>query len=148
MTHVRGHIVIDRPVEQVFDLVADERNEPSYNPAMTHVEKLTQGPIGTGTRYRATVSSMGRPVDMLIETTTYERPTVLASTTTMAWASIRGTLTFEADAGLTRLSWDWDVAPTGPSRMLGPLVGLVGRRQEGRIWAGLKHRLETTADED
>jgi hypothetical protein len=32
-----------------FDLVADERNEPRYNPRMWRAEKITEGPIGVGT---------------------------------------------------------------------------------------------------
>jgi hypothetical protein len=31
MVRVEGEIVINRPVEEVFDFVADERNEPRYN---------------------------------------------------------------------------------------------------------------------
>ena len=38
MVHIKGQIVIDRPVEEVFDFVADERNEPRYNPRMRRVE--------------------------------------------------------------------------------------------------------------
>ena len=34
MARVEGEIVINRPVEEVFDFVADERNEPRYNPRM------------------------------------------------------------------------------------------------------------------
>jgi hypothetical protein len=30
---VSGEILINRPVEQVFDFVADQRNEPIYKPA-------------------------------------------------------------------------------------------------------------------
>lgn len=32
MIHIEGEIVINRPPEEVFDVVADERNEPKYNP--------------------------------------------------------------------------------------------------------------------
>jgi len=35
MAHITGHVRIPAPVEQVFDTVADTRNEPSFNPAMT-----------------------------------------------------------------------------------------------------------------
>jgi hypothetical protein len=45
MTRVTGEITITRPVQEVFDVVADERNEPEYNPAMLRVEKLTDGPV-------------------------------------------------------------------------------------------------------
>jgi hypothetical protein len=57
MAHITGHIRIAAPVGQVFDMVADSRNEPSFNPAMTGVELLTAPPIGLGTRFR---SRMGR----------------------------------------------------------------------------------------
>jgi hypothetical protein len=48
MAKVEGEILIGRPVEDVFDFVADSRNEPSFNRAMTGVELLTPLPIGRG----------------------------------------------------------------------------------------------------
>jgi hypothetical protein len=86
-------------------------------------------------------------MEMLLETTVYERPARLASTTSMAGARISGTLTFEPDAGSTRMSWDWDVAPQGVMWLLSPVVGWVGRRQEAAIWAGLKRHLESAPRE-
>lgn len=41
MARVEGEIVIRRPVDEVFDFVADERNEPRYNPKMRGVELVT-----------------------------------------------------------------------------------------------------------
>ena len=55
MSHIRGEVLIRRPVEEVFDLVADERNEPTYNPNMVTAVMITDGPIGVGTRFSATV---------------------------------------------------------------------------------------------
>jgi hypothetical protein len=46
MANISGEILINRPVEQVFDFVADQRNEPIYNPRMLRSEKITEGPIG------------------------------------------------------------------------------------------------------
>ena len=57
MSQISGELVIGRPIEEVFDFVADERNEPLYNSRMMTVEKLTDGPIGTGTRFLATTKS-------------------------------------------------------------------------------------------
>jgi hypothetical protein len=42
MTSIRGQIVINRPVSEVFDVLADARNEPSYNRRMLRVEKTSQ----------------------------------------------------------------------------------------------------------
>ena len=43
MGRISGEILIKRQVEQVFDYVADQRNEPIYNPQMLHSEKITDG---------------------------------------------------------------------------------------------------------
>lgn len=74
MSRVRGSLDIARPVEVVFDVVADQRNEPSYNPAMTAAAKVTDGPIGVGARFEATVVSRGTPRPVTIEYTSFERP--------------------------------------------------------------------------
>jgi hypothetical protein len=71
---ISGEILINQSVELVFDYVADQRNEPVYNPRMLHSEKITDGPIGVGTRFRATAQSGRREIEMLIEVTEYQRP--------------------------------------------------------------------------
>jgi len=139
---IEGEIDIDRPVEEVFDLVADERNEPRYNPRMRRAEKITEGPIGVGTRYRAETVSMGRAAPMVIEVTDYDRPRLLASMTHLSSMEIRYTLTFEAAPEGTRMRWSGDLEPRGILKLMGPLVALMGRRQERRIWTALKHFLE------
>ncbi|MGZ3639444.1 MAG: SRPBCC family protein, partial [Ktedonobacterales bacterium] len=66
MAHVEGQIIIHRPVDEVFDFVADERNEPRFNPQMRWAEQTSAGPIGVGTTFRAEITSQGRPVVMTI----------------------------------------------------------------------------------
>jgi uncharacterized protein YndB with AHSA1/START domain len=142
MVRIEGEIVIRRPVEEVFDVVADERNEPRYNPRMHRVEKIAEGPIGVGTRYRAETASMGRAVSMVIEVTEYERARRLASTTHMSSMDIWYTLTFEPVLEGTQMRWSAELTPRGILRVMSPLVAFMGRRQEQRIWTGLKHVLE------
>ena len=82
---VEGDIIINRPIEEVFDFCADERNEPRYNPQMAHVEQTSSGPIGLGSQFRAEMRTMGRMVAMTIEWTAYERPSRLASSDPPLW---------------------------------------------------------------
>jgi uncharacterized protein YndB with AHSA1/START domain len=144
MARIEGEIIIDRPVDVVFDYVADQSNEPQYNPQMVRAEKITAGPLGKGTQFRSAVASMGRTAEMLIECTSYDRPRLLASTTTMQQADISYTLTFEPAAGGTRMRWSGQVRPEGAFRLLGPVITSMGIRQERRIWASLKRHLEAT----
>jgi uncharacterized protein YndB with AHSA1/START domain len=142
MAALMGEITIDRPVEEVFDAVADERNEPRYNPAMISSEKLTEGPIGRGTRFSAVHNSGRGTQEMIVEVTEYDRPRRVASSTTMPWANIDGVLELEPVASGTRMRWNWHVHPKGVHRLLGPVVGVMGRRSEQACWQGLKRYLE------
>jgi carbon monoxide dehydrogenase subunit G len=141
VAHICGHVRIAVPVERVFDTVADSRNEPSFNPAMTGVELLTPLPIGLGTRFRARMGRAG--MQMLVELTEFDRPHRLGSRTTSSMMETSGALTFAADGEGTVMSWDWQVRPKGWLRLLGPLSGPFGSRMERRIWTRLKYKLET-----
>jgi hypothetical protein len=145
MARIAGEIVIGRPVDAVFDYVADQRNEPRYNPQMVRAEKITAGPVGKGTRFRSAVASKGRTAEMLIECTGYDRPALFATTTTMEQADISYTLTFEPAAAGTRMRWSGRVRPKGALRLLGPVIIRMGRRQEQRIWASLKKQMEAAS---
>lgn len=67
MAEIEGEILIGRPVEDVFDFVADQRNEPQYNPRMVRAAKITDGPVGKGTVFRSATKSLGRTAEMSIE---------------------------------------------------------------------------------
>ena len=143
MALVEGSVVIDRPVEEVFDFVADGRHEPQYHPQMRRVDKLTEGPVRAGTRYRAELTGRGRPVTMTTEFVGVERPKRIDETSSWwhGWTS-SGHLSFEPVPDGTLLSWSWEVRPKGVMRMMGPLVASLGGRQERRIWTALKGLLE------
>ncbi len=68
---VEAEVDVKRPPEEVFDYCSDHSNEPEWNPMMKRIEKLTDGPVGVGTRYAAEFVK-GPP--MVMEYTRYERP--------------------------------------------------------------------------
>jgi uncharacterized membrane protein len=145
MVRIEGEILINRPAEEVFDFVADERNEPRYNPKMRRAELISDGPIAAGTRFRAETTSMGRTVQMVIEFTGFERPRRIQETVHMSSMDLQGAVTFDPVPEATRMRWSWDVQPRGILKLMRPLVARMGRRQEQRIWTGLKHLLEGQA---
>jgi uncharacterized protein YndB with AHSA1/START domain len=142
MARVEGQITIRRPVGAVFDYVADPTNEPQYNANMVRAAKISAGPIGKGSRFCSAVGPAGHTVDMVTEFTAYDRPSRLASTTTLKWADIDYELVFEPTITGTRMRWSGRVRPKGALRLLGPLIGWLGSRQEQRIWQNMKNHLE------
>jgi uncharacterized protein YndB with AHSA1/START domain len=146
---VEGEIVIRRPVEVVFDYVADERHEPNFNTRMSRVELLTPEPIGLGSRFEVEMTMMRRVFDMTVEFTAFERPRLLGSTSRSLPRGGKGrplvtagSLTFDAVSEGTRMRWSWRVETPGAIRLLAPLVAGMGRRQEQRVWSSLKRLLE------
>lgn len=136
-------MLIDRPMAEVFDFVANEENEPQYNPQMRFAEKITQGPLGVGTSFRAEMRGRGRVVPMKIGFTEYDRPRRLAQRVQMKSMDLAGGLTFEPVGGGMRMRWSWNLEPHGLLRLMGPVVAIMGRRQERRIWTSLKQLLES-----
>jgi carbon monoxide dehydrogenase subunit G len=143
MARIEGEIIIHRPVEEVFAFVADERNEPRYNPRMVSAELTSGEPIGLGSRFRAELKTGRRTMPMMIEFTGFDRPRRLASATHSSMMDTVGALTFEPTSEGTRMRWSWDVQPRGMLRVMPAIVGMIGRRQELSIWGNLKRLLES-----
>lgn len=142
MAHVEGEIIIKRSTEEVFDFVADERNEPLYNREMVRSELISEEPIGRDSRFWAELSMRGRPVEMTIKFTTFDRPRLLGSSSQLSNMRIEGVLTFESVPEGTRMHWSWNLHPKGFLKLMEPMIAWTGRRQEKTIWTGLKRYLE------
>lgn len=142
MTHIAGDVVIDAPVDEVFDLVADERNEPRYNPRIARAEKVTQGPVGSGARFVVQPRGLGARGEMTVEILGYDRPRRLENVVRSSYLQVAGSLSFEEVGGGTRLRWDWDMRLLGPMRVLSPVLALIGPRWEHRNWVALKEYME------
>lgn len=142
MARIDGEMVIAAPVEQVFDMVADERNEPLYNPRIVQAQKTSQGPVGRGTRFTAQPKGMGARGAMTIEVVEYDRPRRLVTSIRSSYMDADGTLTFAPVEGGTRMRWSWDMRLQSALRVLSPLLRAIGPRWEYRNWAGLKQFME------
>lgn len=140
---VQGDILIERPIEEVFDFVADERNEPKYNAQMTQADKVTPGSIGVGTKFHSFMTGVGGTAEMTVEFIEFIRPKRIVETTHLSTMDINGALYFEPVAEGTRMTWVWDLRPRGFLKFLGPIVGRIGDRQERTIWSGLKRLMES-----
>lgn len=114
MRYVMGELVIARPVDEVFDIVADKRSELS-------------APHG---------------LDGLVTSTAVQRPEFISWTLSSSRATAAGTLRFEPVAVGTRLRWCWTVRPHGVWRLVAAVLMGVGERRQQRMWAALKTEVE------
>lgn len=136
---VEGEVVIVRPIEEVFDFVADECNR--YDPRIQRAEKLTDGPIGRGTRFLSETKIVGGTAGMAVEITEYVRPRRLATSTETSGARSISTRFGRGRGSAGRRSWSraarsgsWtdpgaDWAPPGRDDLRAPEASA----REGRV---------------
>jgi carbon monoxide dehydrogenase subunit G len=68
-------VTVERPIEQVFDFLADGENDPKFSPRVVEIAKKTDGAPGKGTIYASTVKDAGMKTQREFELTEFERPT-------------------------------------------------------------------------
>jgi regulator of replication initiation timing len=74
MADFRSSAMIERPVHEVFDYMTDfEKNASELLPNVVKVEKITEGPVGEGTKFLETRNIRGKEATSEIEVIKFER---------------------------------------------------------------------------
>jgi carbon monoxide dehydrogenase subunit G len=68
-------VVIDKPIEEVFDFLANGENDQKFSPRVLEIHKTDPGPPVQGARYASTVKDAGMKSKREFELTEFERPT-------------------------------------------------------------------------
>ncbi|MBZ0318803.1 MAG: SRPBCC family protein [Anaerolineae bacterium] len=138
MAVIENSVQINRSPEDVFDYLVDLRNELEWNPDVESMEKLTNGPIGLGTKFLA---KWKQSQLIEVECIRFERP--------LRWAYSNGgplsvvfevTLTPQGNRSL--LSSRFDVRPHGLLRLFFPILLRELKRAEKQNMTHIKNILE------
>lgn len=103
---VQVSVEVERPVADVwrFYAVDQVRNHPRWDPDM-HLEQISEGPIGVGTRIRRVNTRWGEPVEGEMEIVEFEPERTIATVIHDANMDMGGRATLEAlDPGRTLLT--------------------------------------------
>ena len=135
---ITNHVIIQKPQETVFDFVADMRNELKWNPDVQFMDKLTEGPIGFGTRFKA---KWHLSDTIEVEITHYERPDYI---TFVNGGPLEVTLDLNlmATDGSTELKTKFIATPRGFLRAIFPIIKRKLKSQEKENMVNLKKSLE------
>jgi uncharacterized protein YndB with AHSA1/START domain len=135
---------IARSPEDVFDYLADVRNEPEWNPDCQWVRQLTEEPVGVGSRFRAkwkqspaietTLTELDRPRSWVYEN---GGPISLVLTITLEPTAARG----------TRLTAHGAWSAHGWMRLAFPVFVLFMRRSERQVLVNARRALEERRDQ-
>jgi hypothetical protein len=143
-TTMKGELqtVVQRPVEEVFDFLADIRNETRWNPRIIRIDKTSPGPLGAGATFEGRYQGLGTLRTQLVE---YERPTRLSFRSAGPRMRIAGTFMLSPVGNETSIALRANLEPQGIFKLLAPLMGPVIQRQNRAAAVRLKQALEASS---
>lgn len=132
---------IRRPPDDVFEFLSDLRHELDWNPEATQIEKLTDGPVGVGTRFEA---KWRRTRPTIVEVDRYERPTSWRTRSKALGIEVLASGEVAATPGGSRYTIRLDLRPGGLAVLVAPLVKVMMERGEARNMQLVRDALEST----
>ena len=138
MTVIRNSVVVEASCEEAFDYLSDHRAELEWNPKCVTMEKITEGPVGQGTRYLAKWKGSPR---VELETVHYDRPNTLTMHNDGP-IEVTFTCRLEPMPAGTTLSVEFEPRPHGWVRLLFPLFLRRIRKEEAANMSHLSTALE------
>ena len=139
-------IEIERPIADVFAYWADLENGSEWASAVIERTKITDGPVGVGTRYRAVEQLPGRKVQFTVEITEFEPNRRMAAIWEDLPVEAGWVATFKESNGGTRLTMTAQINPSGGlMKALIPLMSGWAKRANQKDLETLKARLESRA---
>ena len=108
---------------------------------VVEARRLTEAPIGLGSRFRVVASSLGRRIPLEYEVTAYEPAKRVELTAESAMIRSVDQITFNASGTGTNVTYDADLQGRGAFRLCDPLLALMFRRIGDRARGGLQEAL-------
>jgi uncharacterized protein YndB with AHSA1/START domain len=130
---------VRRPPEEVFDYASDPAKEPEWNIRMKGIQKLTDGPVGVGARYRM-LFTQGPPA--ISKCVRFERPSFweLVGGSRVISSRFKGRVDRRGKG--SHLVLRMEIRPRGLLTLALPLVRRRMQRELERDIATIKGRLE------
>jgi uncharacterized protein YndB with AHSA1/START domain len=138
-------ITIQRPIEDVFEVMTDVEKTGRWFPGNVEEHWTSPAPHGVGSTRHAVVTMLGRRSENDAVATEFQPPHRAVMRGTSPNAPFVVTLNFAQDGAGTRVDVTSEIALQGASRIFSPLVSAVYGRAWARGLANLKRLMESGA---
>ena len=138
-------IVINRPIEEVFAILADLEKDIKWRSEWVETKNMSEGSIGVGATFRLTGEFLGRRMPITYEVVEHEPNQSAAWKTMSGPVPMKFQRTFERVDGSTRFTIKYEAEVSGLFKLAWPLfAGRVKRMHEGDL-RKVKELMETRA---
>lgn len=144
---VHESVTIDRPIEEVFDFIADCENDTQWCPSVKEIKRVSGNGSGAGARYRMHHAPGGMEFGATVEVVACERPHLLQWVMTDSGHTLRGTYKLERVNGRTHLAQTSRITFEGwlriPGLFMKRFIARDVKKELGKQFANLKQILES-----
>lgn len=145
MARVSAPLSVPIAPEVAFDNLADFTTLAVWDPGIAATERLDDGPLGVGSRFRVHVKLGPVTWPFIYEITVYDRPHRVVLETKGPLHHGEDDVTFVAEDGGTRVTWNAMFRVRGPGRLLEPALKVGFGRTVAEAVEGLEPFLRELA---
>jgi carbon monoxide dehydrogenase subunit G len=145
MAVLREQIETPLGIDDAFAFVADFANAARWDPGVATSERVGEGPVQVGARYRLGVRMGGRVASMEYVITRLDRPRRVVLAGEGSGVSAIDDISFEATDAGTTIHYTADIRLRGVMRLLTPFAGGAFRRIAQNARAGMQRALDLRA---
>lgn len=137
MAKANGTVRSPLDPETVFSRLSDFSTTEQWDPGVVEAQKVTDGPVELGARFRVVAAFMGSRSELVYEITEFDpgRRVVLRGENNRV-VSV-DVITVEAEAEGSIVTYDADLTLKGPMKLADPLLGLAFGRIADKALDGL-----------
>jgi uncharacterized protein YndB with AHSA1/START domain len=142
MIHIEAHILVHRPIEEVFLFVSAAQHLPQWQTSVLEARHTPEGPIGVGTKFTLVRAFLGRKLEQHAEVVECEPPTWYAYKSTSG-PPTTGANRFEPTGEGTTVTIAFETEMGSVFALAEPLVARSMRRVVEASLGNLKDLLES-----
>jgi carbon monoxide dehydrogenase subunit G len=147
MTRLHEQIETPLALDVAFAFVADFANSMRWDPGVASSERLDDGPVGVGARYRLAVRMGGRTAPMEYRVTIFEPSRRVVLVGEGSGVSAVDEIRFEAAGSGTHIDYTADIKLGGVLRLAQPFLGRAFRKIATDALGGMQKALDAMAAE-
>lgn len=143
MTRIESSVRVSRSVEETFAFLNVAENHARFIPNMIAFQKTSAGSFGqVGTTIRGVLRFLRLTLELPYEIIEYEPNRKLAMQGVLGPVRFRDGYVLSPDGTGTQIRFWLELTPTGPSKILSPFAGLIGRIHAMETLSNLKRALD------
>lgn len=122
MAHAEKTVVINRPLQSVFDFILNGANNKLWRSSVLDVKPLTEAPYGVGSKFEQGLKGPGGRIAGDYEITECKPPELIQFQVSSGPARPNGTYRFRSQGSATALTFVLDYKPKGLSKLMDPMI--------------------------